>query len=60
MLTPDGVRLHPWSIRSVAPDELDAMASAAGLALEDRRADWRGAPFGIDSPSHVSVYRPRR
>ena len=59
-LTGAGVELHPWSIRWVTPDALDAMAAAAGLVLEARWADWRRSPFGIDSPSHVSVYRPER
>ena len=29
----------------------------AGFALEDRSADWTGAPFTAESGSHVSVYR---
>ncbi|HEU4841929.1 MAG TPA: class I SAM-dependent methyltransferase [Ilumatobacteraceae bacterium] len=54
------VRLRPWAIRYAGPDELDAMAAAAGLATLAR---WEGAdrrPFTPDSPRHVTVYgRPR-
>jgi SAM-dependent methyltransferase len=44
---------HRW----VWPAELDLMARLAGLVLESRHADWTGAPFTAESPSHVSVYR---
>jgi SAM-dependent methyltransferase len=53
----EGVRLRPWSIRWATPQQLDAMASAAGLRLADRWADMAGAPFTDDSTQHVSVYR---
>lgn len=43
--------------RYVWPAELDLMAQLAGMMLESRHADWAGAPFTADSPSHVSVYR---
>ena len=33
-ITEDGIRLRPWHIRYAGPDELDAMANAAGLRLE--------------------------
>ncbi len=60
-ITEAGIRLRPWHIRYAGPDELDAMASAAGLALEARSAGWNGEPFDDDSPTHVSVYaRPGR
>lgn len=55
-----GVRLRPWSIRWSTPDELDAMADAAGMELVERTADMSGAPFGPDSDRHVSIYRPLR
>ncbi|MCU1399199.1 MAG: putative methyltransferase [Acidimicrobiales bacterium] len=51
-----GVRLRPWSVRYAAPDELDEMAAAAGLALRDRWEDFGGHPYTIDSERHVSVY----
>ena len=43
--------------RYIWPSELDLMAELAGFALEDRSADWTGAPFTAESGSHVSVYR---
>ena len=43
--------------RYVWPAELDLMGELAGFARESRWADWSGAPFTADSPSHVSVYR---
>ena len=43
--------------RYVWPAELDLMAQLAGFELESREADWSGAAFTADSPSHVSVYR---
>ncbi|HKA05313.1 MAG TPA: class I SAM-dependent methyltransferase [Acidimicrobiales bacterium] len=51
------VRLRPWSIRWCRPDELDAMATAAGLELEHRWGGWQGEPFTPDSSRHVSVWR---
>ncbi|MEV4623959.1 class I SAM-dependent methyltransferase [Asanoa sp. NPDC049573] len=43
--------------RYIWPSELDLMAQLAGFDLETRHADWHGAPFTAESPSHVSVYR---
>jgi SAM-dependent methyltransferase len=43
--------------RYIWPAELDLMAQLAGLELESRHADWAGAEFSGESPSHVSVYR---
>lgn len=43
--------------RYVWPAELDLMARLAGFELEERTADWTGAPFTAASGSHVSVYR---
>ena len=51
-----GVRLRPWSIRWATPEQLDAMAAAAGLTLADRWEDMTMAPFDDDSAAHVSVY----
>jgi SAM-dependent methyltransferase len=55
-ITEGGIRLRPWHIRYGRPDQLDAMARAAGLTLEGRFAGWREEPFDDDSPAHVSVY----
>jgi SAM-dependent methyltransferase len=43
--------------RFVWPSELDLMARLAGMVLEQRTADWEGAPFTADSERHVSVWR---
>jgi SAM-dependent methyltransferase len=52
-----GVRLRPWAIRWATPEQLDAMADAAGLRLADRWADMAGTPFDDQSVAHVSAYR---
>lgn len=56
-ITEDGIRLRPWHIRYARPPELDSMAAAAGLTLEQRHAGWRGEPFTSASTRHVSIYR---
>jgi SAM-dependent methyltransferase len=53
----DGVRLRPWSIRYATPAELDAMAVAAGFALEQRWTSFTDERFDDDADRHVSVYR---
>ena len=55
--TDGSVRLKPFGMRYQWPEQIDAMAAAAGLRLEARHATWQRAPFGPDSPSHISVYR---
>ena len=52
-----GVRLRPWHLRYVGPEDLDRYAADAGLTLEARWADWTGRPFDDDATAHVSVYR---
>lgn len=54
-----GVRLRPWAIRWATPDQLDAMAAAAGFELQVRHGGWNLEPFGPDSTQHVSVFRSR-
>lgn len=54
-----GVRLRPWSVRYVAPAELDEMASASGLTLTDRWETFAGGAYTADSDRHVSVYAIR-
>ena len=56
-ITEAGIRLRPWLLRYSTVPQLDAMATAAGFALEHRWADWAGAPFEADGSAHVSVYR---
>lgn len=54
------VRLRPWQIRYLTPEQLDDLAAEAGLVLHQRWADWRGTPFDDESDSHVSTYRHHR
>ncbi|MGX6600538.1 class I SAM-dependent DNA methyltransferase [Micromonosporaceae bacterium Da 78-11] len=54
----DGSARYDYSnFRYLWPAECDLMARLAGLTLEQRVADWDGAPFTADSRSHVSVWR---
>ncbi|HNJ97070.1 MAG TPA: class I SAM-dependent methyltransferase [Ilumatobacteraceae bacterium] len=53
-----GVRLRPWAVRWATPAQLDHMAAEAGLALQDRWADFEATPFDAHSTRHVSVYGP--
>ncbi|WP_229076016.1 class I SAM-dependent methyltransferase [Actinoplanes sp. DH11] len=55
--TDGGVKLQPFGMRYQWPEQIDAMAGAAGLRLEDRFADWDRTPFGPESTSHISIYR---
>jgi SAM-dependent methyltransferase len=50
-------RVTRGPFRYIWPAELDLMARLAGLELENRWADWAGAPFTHESTTHVSVYR---
>jgi hypothetical protein len=56
VMTPNGNEMYPLEIRYAWPSELDAMARSAGMKLENRWSDWRGAPFTARSPQHVSLY----
>jgi SAM-dependent methyltransferase len=55
-LSQAGVRLRPYRIRYLFPEQLDAMAADAGLRLLERWSTWGGDPFTPESPNHVSVY----
>jgi Methyltransferase domain len=55
-LADDGVRTWPVRLRYSYPDELDVMAEAAGLRLEQRWSGWTRERFTTDSVKHVSVY----
>jgi SAM-dependent methyltransferase len=52
-----GMTYGASNFRYIWPAECDLMARLAGLTLEQRVADWHGAPFTSDSESHVSVWR---
>jgi SAM-dependent methyltransferase len=51
------VTLRPHAERYCWPNELDLMATNAGLHLAERYEDWDRSPFGPDSTDHISVYR---
>ena len=53
----DGVQHERrWEIRYAPPEEIDEMAHAAGLVLEDRCASYGREPFSDTSVRHISVY----
>lgn len=52
----DSVRTWPVRIRYSYPSELDVMAEAAALRLEQRWGGWEREPFTDDSVKHISVY----
>ncbi len=56
-ITGAGNRLFPFHLRFATPDQIDTMASEAGLVIEHRWADWSRAVFTSDSVGHVSVWR---
>jgi SAM-dependent methyltransferase len=56
VITEQGTKLYPVSIRYAFPSELDLMARLAGLRLRERWGSWRRDPFTADSGRHVSVY----
>ncbi|MEU1307800.1 class I SAM-dependent methyltransferase [Streptomyces cinnamoneus] len=50
-------RVLPGKMRYWEPEDIDALARAAGLTLKARHADWTGAPYVPGtSPKHVSLY----
>jgi hypothetical protein len=52
-----GVRLRPWMVRWATPEQLDAMAAAAGFSVESRWSTMDGEPFTEESAQHITVYR---
>ncbi|KOG64002.1 hypothetical protein ADK76_10825 [Streptomyces griseoflavus] len=51
-----GTRMLPVALRYVHLSELDLLATAAGLRLTGRYADWHRTPLTASSPQHISVY----
>jgi SAM-dependent methyltransferase len=58
ILSNEGVRLKPFAMRYLWPDQVDDLAAQAGLRLTHRYADWHRQAFTAESTSHISVYRP--
>ena len=57
VMTEQGVRMYPTTIRYVWPAELDLMARIAGLRLKHRWGSWDKAAFSAASRRHISVYQ---
>ena len=55
--TAGGIRLQPFGMRYLWPEQIDRLAARAGLRLEARYADWRRGEFTATSTDHISVYR---
>jgi SAM-dependent methyltransferase len=55
--TDGGVQLKPFGMHYRWPEQIDELATAAGLHLEARYATWQRAPFTPTSTDHISVYR---
>lgn len=51
-----GVRLAPFAMHCLWPEQIDELAVRAGLRLTERWADRDRSPFGPHSRSHISVY----
>ena len=51
-----GVRLRPWSIRWATTAQLDEMAAAVGMTLNDRWEAFDRTPFTAESERQVSVF----
>lgn len=58
-ITERGVRLRPWRIRYLRPEQLDALAADAGLALVERWASWDGTRYEPGDTLHISTYGGR-
>jgi SAM-dependent methyltransferase len=57
LLSGEGVRLLPGSVRYAWPSELDLMARLAGMALRERWGGWRREPYtGSTTGLYVAVY----
>ena len=52
-----GVRLEPFAMRYLWPEQIDELAGRAGLHLAERYEDWQRQPFTAASRTHISVYR---
>jgi SAM-dependent methyltransferase len=52
-----GVHPRPFAMRYLWPEQIDELATRAGLTLADRYEDWDRTPFTAGSRTHVSVYR---
>ena len=51
------VKVEPFAMHYLWPEQIDELAGQAGLRLEHRYADFAGTPFDPASTAHISVYR---
>lgn len=58
--TAKGPRYYRARICYAAPQELDKMATKAGLRLRERWNNWRGQTFRAGDPLHISIYESMR
>ena len=58
-ISAEGIALRPFHLHYLHPEQLDALAAAAGLQLDDRFGGWDRSPFDEHATMHVSVYRRR-
>lgn len=55
----DRVERHRVELHYATPQQLDAMADTAGLALVQRAGSWDRHPYGPGTTDHVSIYRAK-
>jgi SAM-dependent methyltransferase len=58
-ITEHGVRLRPWCIRYLWPEQLDALATDAGLTLIERWSSWDGRRYESGDAVQISMYGGR-
>jgi SAM-dependent methyltransferase len=58
-ITERGVRLRPWRIRYLVPEQLDALAADAGLTLLERWSSWDGTRYEPGDAVQISIYGGR-
>ena len=51
------MQLQPFGMHYRWPEQIDELATAAGLHLEAGYSGWQREPFGAGSTDHISVYR---
>jgi SAM-dependent methyltransferase len=55
-LSMGAIQVLPRLVRYLHPEELDAMAAAAGLRLRERWGSWARTEFTSSSTTHISIY----
>ncbi|MGY9073420.1 MAG: class I SAM-dependent DNA methyltransferase [Acidimicrobiales bacterium] len=55
-LASGAVKLRPWQVRYLSPEQLDELTESVGLRLAARWSDWDGGTQTDESVRHVSLY----